>query len=494
MPATIRLHIIAARNLPVMDRSSELTDAFVEVKFGENISDKTAVFRKSLDPEWDNEKFTFEVEEHELQEEPLQIRVLDHDTYSSHDAIGKVYIDLKPLLNKDGPNSIYGWFPIYDTMHGIRGEIQIEAKLELISDLNTYRKSSCGVCFFCSPRIPEGYVLHGFHGFVEELLMNDDPEYQWIDKIRTPRTSNETRQKLFSKLSGELQRRIGLKVLEMGANCVIGYLQCFDLEGVHGIVVRGIGTAAYIVKQNLNQNSPHILQHSISHFSASPPGKHDRLKKPSPSRLASSVGCNANGNLTRGFSDPNLRQSSQAANMNYIQMQGLPAPLLLPANEQTLIKQLSFLDKMEYPFLTLQHCPLSFVKSLCGIVCSRSVKMHSDSSSLNDMDLRDKWWIELRNEIRTQMKSLGCNAVLGYTEHKSICEDVCVLSAMGTAVVVDERFFIVSPNTPNAKENGNFEAVSSSAEFFDDLSIKHCSICHILPSNDLTTPAENQDD
>jgi len=35
-------------------------------------------------------------------------RVLDHDTYSSHDAIGKVYIDLKPLVNKNGPSSING--------------------------------------------------------------------------------------------------------------------------------------------------------------------------------------------------------------------------------------------------------------------------------------------------------------------------------------------------------------------------------------------------
>lgn len=70
-------------------------------------------------------------------------------------------------------------------------------------------------------------------------MINDDPEYQWIDKIRTPRTSNEARQKLFSQLSGELQRRIGLKVLDMDGNCVLGYQQNFDLEGEHGIVVRG---------------------------------------------------------------------------------------------------------------------------------------------------------------------------------------------------------------------------------------------------------------
>lgn len=59
-------------------------------------------------------------------------------------------------------------------------------------------------------------------GFVEELVVNDDPEYQWIDKIRTPRASNEARQFLFSKLSGEVQRKVGLKALELGGNAVIG--------------------------------------------------------------------------------------------------------------------------------------------------------------------------------------------------------------------------------------------------------------------------------
>ena len=106
--------------------------------------------------------------------------------------------------------------------------------------------------------------MQNFCGFVEELVINDDPEYQWIDKIRTPRTSNETRQKLFSKLSGEVQRRIGLKVLDMEANSVLGYLQNFDLEGEHGIVVRGIGTAAYIYK---NCNSPLPYQPTTPPFS-----------------------------------------------------------------------------------------------------------------------------------------------------------------------------------------------------------------------------------
>jgi hypothetical protein len=53
-----------------------------------------------------------------LQDEPLQITVLDHDTYSANDAIGKVYIDIDPLLYSEAATVISGWFPIYDTIHG----------------------------------------------------------------------------------------------------------------------------------------------------------------------------------------------------------------------------------------------------------------------------------------------------------------------------------------------------------------------------------------
>lgn len=55
---------------------------------------------------------------------------------------------------------------------------------------------------FSGSGIPQGYHAHAILGFVEELVVNDDPEYKWIDKIRTPRASNEARQTLFSKLSG----------------------------------------------------------------------------------------------------------------------------------------------------------------------------------------------------------------------------------------------------------------------------------------------------
>ncbi|XP_029678997.1 C2 domain-containing protein 5 isoform X1 [Formica exsecta] len=268
MPGKIKVKILAGRNLPVMDRSGDTTDAYVELKFG-TITYKTDVCRKSLNPQWNSEWYRFEVDDAELQDEPLQIRLMDHDTYSANDAIGKVYVNLNPLLlpgmlppvkniwtleasmntSAGSQGSVMtGWIPVYDTMHGIRGEVNIIIKVELFSDFNKFRQSSCGVQFFYSPNIPYGYHAQMIHGFVEELVVSDDPEYKWIDKIRTPRASNEARQTLFFKLSGEVQRKIGLKALDLGGNAVIGYLQNFDLEGESGIVARGIGTAVTLVK------------------------------------------------------------------------------------------------------------------------------------------------------------------------------------------------------------------------------------------------------
>ncbi len=45
---------------------------------------------------------------------------MDHDTYSAHDAIGKVYICLNTLVDGGSQvNVLDGWFPIFDTLHGV---------------------------------------------------------------------------------------------------------------------------------------------------------------------------------------------------------------------------------------------------------------------------------------------------------------------------------------------------------------------------------------
>lgn len=63
MPGKVRVKIIAGRNLPVMDRSSDTTDAYVEIKLGSDTF-KTDVYRKSLHPQWNTDWFRFEVSDY----------------------------------------------------------------------------------------------------------------------------------------------------------------------------------------------------------------------------------------------------------------------------------------------------------------------------------------------------------------------------------------------------------------------------------------------
>ncbi|XP_063213933.1 C2 domain-containing protein 5 isoform X10 [Chroicocephalus ridibundus] len=473
MPGKLKVKIVAGRHLPVMDRASDLTDAFVEVKFG-NTTFKTDVYPKSLNPQWNSEWFKFEVDDEELQDEPLQITVLDHDTYSANDAIGKVYIDIDPLLYSEAATVISGWFPIYDTIHGIRGEINVVVKVDLFNDLNRFRQSSCGVKFFCTTSIPKCYRAVIIHGFVEELVVNEDPEYQWIDRIRTPRASNEARQRLISLMSGELQRKIGLKVLEMRGNAVVGYLQCFDLEGESGLVVRAIGTACTLDKLSNTSaflpacNSPSKEMKEIPFNEDPNPNTHSSgpstpLKNQtysfSPSKSYSRQSSSSDTDLSL---TPKTGMGSGSAGK-----EGGPFKTLLRQQTQSALEQRGgsphrFCRRREFPFFTLTTFPPGFLVHVGGVVSARSVKLldriHNpafvgimgntrsykllDWNSFNsdEPETRDAWWAEIRQEIKSHAKALGCHAVVGYSESTSICEEVCILSASGTAAVLNPRF------------------------------------------------------
>ncbi|XP_071274064.1 C2 domain-containing protein 5 isoform X8 [Agelaius tricolor] len=608
MPGKLKVKIVAGRHLPVMDRASDLTDAFVEVKFG-NTTFKTDVYPKSLNPQWNSEWFKFEVDDEELQDEPLQITVLDHDTYSANDAIGKVYIDIDPLLYSEAATVISGWFPIYDTIHGIRGEINVVVKVDLFNDLNRFRQSSCGVKFFCTTSIPKCYRAVVIHGFVEELVVNEDPEYQWIDRIRTPRASNEARQRLISLMSGELQRKIGLKVLEMRGNAVVGYLQCFDLEGESGLVVRAIGTACTLDKLSNTSaflpacNSPSKemkespLVHAPSHgcrsthnspihtatgsrltqnFSVSVPtliytgtslltlaagqrqpqaqcprraGRQAGIpfnEDPNPNTYSSGPSTPLK-NQTYSFSPSKSysRQSSSSDTDLSLTPKTAPSPqgpriflfpsspslscdsphlkksclllsgssikplhsshvspvvlrksvsfteeLLLAASGmgsgsagkeggpfKTLLRQQtqSALEQREFPFFTLTTFPPGFLLHVGGVVSARSVKLLDRIHNPDEPETRDAWWAEIRQEIKSHAKALGCHAVVGYSESTSICEEVCILSASGTAAVLNPRFL----------QDGTMEGCLE--QRIEEASPPGCGFCHI-PYDELNMP------
>ncbi|XP_057879180.1 C2 domain-containing protein 5 isoform X7 [Melospiza melodia melodia] len=540
MPGKLKVKIVAGRHLPVMDRASDLTDAFVEVKFG-NTTFKTDVYPKSLNPQWNSEWFKFEVDDEELQDEPLQITVLDHDTYSANDAIGKVYIDIDPLLYSEAATVISGWFPIYDTIHGIRGEINVVVKVDLFNDLNRFRQSSCGVKFFCTTSIPKCYRAVVIHGFVEELVVNEDPEYQWIDRIRTPRASNEARQRLISLMSGELQRKIGLKVLEMRGNAVVGYLQCFDLEGESGLVVRAIGTACTLDKLSNTSaflpacNSPSKEMKEIPFnedpnpntyssgpstplknqtYSFSPSKSYSRQSSSSDTDLSLTPKTAPSPQGPRIFlfpSSPTLSCDSPHLKKSCLLLSGssvkplhcshvspvvlrksvsFTEELLLAASGmgsgsagkeggpfKTLLRQQtqSALEQREFPFFTLTAFPPGFLLHVGGVVSARSVKLLDRIHNPDEPETRDAWWAEIRQEIKSHAKALGCHAVVGYSESTSICEEVCILSASGTAAVLNPRFL----------QDGTMEGCLE--QRIEEASPPGCGFCHI-PYDELNMP------
>uniref|UniRef100_A0AAY4BVC7 C2 domain-containing protein 5 n=1 Tax=Denticeps clupeoides TaxID=299321 RepID=A0AAY4BVC7_9TELE len=491
MPGKLKAKIVAGRHLPVMDRASDLTDAFVEVKFG-NTTFKTDVFPKSLNPQWNSEWFKFEVDDEDLQDEPLQITVLDHDTYSANDAIGKVYIDIDPLLSSEAATVISGWFPIYDTIHGIRGEINVLVKVDLFNDLNRFRQSSCGVRFFCTTSIPLCYRAVVVHGFVEELVVNEDPEYQWIDRIRTPRASNEARQRLISLMSGELQRKIGLKVLEMGGNAVVGYLQCFDLEGESGLVVRAIGTACTLEKLSgggATNNAQHTANSSPSKDMKEPVFGDECPSNPlssgpsTPLRAPPFTSFSPSKSYSRQSSssdtDISLTPKTGMGSGGSAGKEAGPLKILLRQQTQTALEQ------REFPFFTLTSFPQGFLLHVAGVVSARSVKLLDRIHNPDEPETRDAWWEELRQEIKSHARALGCHAVVGYSESTSICEEVCILSASGTAAVLNCRFL----------QDGCLDVLSEHSRgvvvFFcnrcDDSAPPGCGFCHV-PYDELNMP------
>ncbi|XP_014397815.1 PREDICTED: C2 domain-containing protein 5 isoform X13 [Myotis brandtii] len=404
---------------------------------------------------------------------------------------------------------ISGWFPIYDTIHGIRGEINVVVKVDLFNDLNRFRQSSCGVKFFCTTSIPKCYRAVIIHGFVEELVVNEDPEYQWIDRIRTPRASNEARQRLISLMSGELQRKIGLKVLEMRGNAVVGYLQCFDLEGESGLVVRAIGTACTLDKLSSPAaflpacNSPSKDMKEIPFNEDPNPNTHSSgpstpLKNQtysfSPSKSYSRQSSSSDTDLSL---TPKTGMGSGSAGK-----EGGPFKALLRQQTQSALEQRGgsphrFCRRREFPFFTLTAFPPGFLVHVGGVVSARSVKLldriHNpafvgimgntrsykllDWNSFNsdEPETRDAWWAEIRQEIKSHAKALGCHAVVGYSESTSICEEVCILSASGTAAVLNPRFL----------QDGTVE--SCLEQRLEENLPAGCGFCHI-PYDELNMP------
>ncbi|XP_031239684.1 C2 domain-containing protein 5 isoform X1 [Mastomys coucha] len=339
-------------------------------------------------------------------------------------------------------------------------------------------------------------------------------------------------------MSGELQRKIGLKVLEMRGNAVVGYLQCFDLEGESGLVVRAIGTACTLDKlsspaaflpacnspsKDLKEipfnEDPNPNTHSSGPstplknqtYSFSPSKSYSRQSSSSDTDLSltpktapypqgpgvylcpssTPLSCGSlhlksrllsESSLTPHHSSlvsPVLRKSVSFSEELFLAASGMGSgsagkeggPFKALLRQQTQ----SALEQREFPFLTLTVFPPGLLVHVGGVVSARSVKLLDRIHNPDEPETRDAWWAEIRQEIKSHAKALGCHAVVGYSESTSICEEVCILSASGTAAVLNPRFL----------QEGTVEGCLEQ-RIEENLPVG-CGFCHI-PYDELNMP------
>mmetsp|Transcript_20579 Transcript_20579/g.31165 ORF Transcript_20579/g.31165 Transcript_20579/m.31165 type:complete len:1455 (-) Transcript_20579:42-4406(-) len=470
MPSTVKVRIKGARNLPATVEGTTpaatslslsrnpgappSTDAYVSVSLGGHsglVADyeeqpnlkftsgeklytgKTKVCRRTTNPVWD-EEFRFEVADDTLlQDEPLIFKVCDSEALRADESIGLVYIDLNPLLTqtareddytsdttnkrRTNPGVIDGWYPLYDTLGGVRGgELGLSVKLNYIGDVNPFRDSSAGVELFpFSTLDPEsGYSVSHVFGFVEELVVAEDPEFRWNANFREARTSHETRQTLMYLLDASVRRRMSKKVLEMGGNAVLGYQQNFDVEGDSGLVARTYGTCVLLERKRKILGNP-VFPRSMAEVT------------PTDSEAES-----------REFSRKTVDSQEPAImEMQVPHKRASSAGLFVMSEAATAAARHREGRQEEVSLLTVREFDPSVRVRIGGLVTARCVKYLGNlASKLSDQETRDGWWAELRDEIRSHAKILCCSHIVGYLEASTIHDDVCVLSVTGTAATV----------------------------------------------------------
>eukprot|EP00466_Bigelowiella_natans_P007882 jgi/Bigna1/71479/fgenesh1_pg.15_\ len=430
MAALVMVRVYGARNLPVMDSTRNTTDAYVLIRLGDgsnqNLKRETRICYNSLDPVW-NQSFRFKLmDESLIYENPLRLTVFDKDTFTANDPIGTVVIALESMISSDdkAAQRLQGWFPVYDTLKGIVGHLYVQVRVQRVA----------GLCpQFYSASLIEGYNITRYCGFVDELIVSADPEHRWQGLISGARKTNESRQLLFYQMAGQVKQNISRKASALGANSVIGYRFDIDFEGSHGVIARGYGTAV-LLSPYPNSKVEAMDEHKVKKSKKIGGGRSTDYKQ-----------------RTRGGERKQHREDS-----------GL-FPLL--PRSSPLVSRRQEKQKFAVEFLTVDQLPPDNGKYLLGgAVNARVVRLITGKRA--KQDLRDEWWSEVRDEIRSHAQSLQCSHVLGYCERATIYDDVCILSASGTAI---RRVALMIKAGPTTLNNNFLHVLTSIARFQDVL-------------------------
>lgn len=105
--------------------------SYVQFLKNNKVLHETPTVKNTLTPKWESEVYNGSHTVNELLEDIFLIKVFDEDRISGQ-SIGVVHLDLSLLASKplsminSSDYDIKGWYPIYDSFEGLRGEIEIE--------------------------------------------------------------------------------------------------------------------------------------------------------------------------------------------------------------------------------------------------------------------------------------------------------------------------------------------------------------------------------
>ncbi|ANQ06574.1 Uncharacterized protein PCOAH_00008620 [Plasmodium coatneyi] len=392
MPCILKVRISGIRDFNAFEKSEVDSLKYVEVTLGE--TKQRTKFNINRHTDDLNLSFRLEIaDDSELQTCPLKITIDDVENINS----GYIQIDFSFFYFHDNLK-LEGWFPLYDSLAGLKGELYCTIKWEFFEEKNPYNDNSADVLLLGTTSFPKNspYYIEQIINFAHELKIVNDPEYDWKDLIRSNRNSNEARCDVIQNSFMETRKIIGKKAKLLGGNAIIGYQEHLNLEGgtTNKICIRIIGTVVKLGVKNLND--PNY---------ATPGG--NRIIK----------------NILR---NNELRQNSVEKNKD----------MKLHKRDSTLPNStFNFVDVI---LLTIDSLPNGVKYTYGGLVAAKSVKvLHQRLTEQH----RDEWLLEIRDEIKSNATFLSCNVILGYKEDTYIYNDVIILFCYGTAISVMSSFF-----------------------------------------------------
>ncbi|KAI4840453.1 hypothetical protein MKS88_001178 [Plasmodium brasilianum] len=227
MPCIVKVRISGIRDFNTFEKCEIDSFKYIEVTLGETKQRKKFHINRNRNDL--NLSFRLEIaDDSELQTCPLKITIDDVENIIS----GYIQIDFSFFYFHDNLK-LEGWFPLYDSLAGLRGELYCSIKWEFFEEKNPYNDNSADVLLLGTTSFPNNspYHIEQIINFAHELKIVNDPEYDWKDLIRSNRNSNEARCDVIQNAFMQTRKIIGKKAKLLGGNAILGYQEHLNLEG-----------------------------------------------------------------------------------------------------------------------------------------------------------------------------------------------------------------------------------------------------------------------